>query len=85
MFKEILKLLEAKRVKGYNFKQAQAIAKKIKKTNKEWVYGTRSEKWYLVGPDDEDYKIFSISNDVFKRIKDEKKAIAMATGAHFIK
>ncbi len=46
-----------------------AIAqKKIKGLNKKrWVYGTKKNKWILVGPEDRDFES-GISQDDFKRI-----------------
>ena len=37
------------------------------KTQKKWVYGTRSEKWELVDQNDRDYR-FAISQDDMKKM-----------------
>jgi len=39
--------------------------------DKKWVYGTKDNKWHLVGPEDRDYKQ-GISQDEFKKIGKEK-------------
>jgi len=44
---------------------------KINSEEKKWVYGTKDNKWYLVGPEDRDYE-HGISQEEFKRLGPEK-------------
>jgi len=41
------------------------------KTDKRWVYGTRTKKWYLVDNSDRDYSQ-GIAQKTFKEIGEEK-------------
>ena len=39
----------------------------MKEETKRWVFGTRTEKWYLVGPDDRDW-VCGITQDEMKQL-----------------
>ena len=48
-----------------------ADIKIAKGEEKRWVYGIKTKKWYLVGPEDRDYKR-GITQEEFEKLGEEK-------------
>lgn len=46
---------------------------------KRWVYGTKTKKWYLVGPEDRDYWCGIIQSDMKKIGKEQAKELYLRT------
>jgi len=55
-----------------------------KQKKKKYVYGTKTDKWYLVDENDRDY-IYGIEEDEFKRIGKEMAKIKYLQPAIWLK
>lgn len=53
------------------------------KEEKRWVYGTRDNKWHLVGKDDRDYEK-GITQDEMKKLGKDKAKEKYLGKSHFI-
>ena len=68
---------------GYTFREAKkALTKLSRNSQLKVVYGTRTNKFHFILPDDMDYNTsFSISLGDFAKIKTKAFAIRTLTGA----